>query len=347
MELYIYDGARKLSGIVEAFDYLRWSRRYHSCGSFEIKAVATPGNLALIKTGNILWKNDDEEAGYIELVELTMEEGGEHITATGRFVSSIMGRRIIWSTENLSGELSAMLGRLLTNHLISPADTARKIERVQYVGGPAGFPVNNQISHKNLLAAISGLCEAADVGLKTSFNPATGIFKIALYQGSDVQGVFSREFENVLAQTFTESVAGYANVALVGGEGEGAERTFVTVGTSTGEGRFEIFVDAKDLRGDDFPGNYSDALIFRGSAKLAEQAMVKACDATLNQYGNLRYKHDFDIGSRVRVAAKGWGLSMTARITEIEESFQQDGMSLDVTLGRPLLTLAQKQEGTG
>ena len=73
MELYIYDGARKLSGIVEAFDYLRWSRRYHSCGSLEIKAVATPGNLALIKTGNILWKNDDEEAGYIELVELTME----------------------------------------------------------------------------------------------------------------------------------------------------------------------------------------------------------------------------------------------------------------------------------
>ena len=66
MELYIYNSDRELTGIVESFDYLRWTRRYSQCGSFELKAIATPENTELLKEGNIIWKNDDEEAGIIE-----------------------------------------------------------------------------------------------------------------------------------------------------------------------------------------------------------------------------------------------------------------------------------------
>jgi hypothetical protein len=53
MELYIYNSNRELAGIVESFEYLRWTRRYSQCGSFELKAIATPENTALLKTGNI------------------------------------------------------------------------------------------------------------------------------------------------------------------------------------------------------------------------------------------------------------------------------------------------------
>ncbi len=343
MEIYVYDKGRKLIGAVEAYEYLRWTRRYSACGSFEIKAVATDTNLALLKTGNIVWKNDDSEAAYIEMVELTTS-GGEYITASGRFVTSILARRIIWETETLNGELSAMVGRLLDNNLIRPANNARRIERISYLPQTQGVDINTQISYKNLLASVAGLCESADIGLRTAFNPATGAFEASLYRGGEVQGVFSREYENILSQSYTESVAEFATAALVGGEGEGPERTFVSVGDVAGEGRFEIFVDAKDLRSADFPGSYSDALIFRGQQKLAESAMIKAFDATLNQYGNLRYKVDFDVGSSVRVQSARWGLGMTARITEIEESYDKSGMSLDAVLGRPLLTLSQKRE---
>ncbi len=318
MELLVFDKSRKLKGTVEAYEYLRWTRRYSSCGSFEIKAVANDDNLALLKTGNIVWKNDDCEAAYIEHIELTVDQK-EYITASGRFVTSILARRIVWQTETLNGELTAMVGRLLDNNLIKPADNSRRIEKVSYKGFSEAIPINTQISYKNLLASVTGLCEAADVGLKTCFNPADGDFDVSLYRGGEVQGVFSREYENVLAQSFTESVAGYANAALVGGEGEGPERAFVSIGDATGEERFEIFVDAKDLRSADFPDSYTEALTFRGQSKLAESAMIKAFDATLNQYGNLRYKVDFDVGSSVRVQSARWGLAMTARITEIEE----------------------------
>ncbi len=341
MELYIFDRARKLAGIVESFEYLRWTRRYSSCGNFEVKAVATDDNLNLLKNGHIIWKNDGSDAAYIELVELSMD-GGEYITASGRFITAILARRIIWDTETLNGELAAMIGKLLDNNIIKPGNTARKIERVSYVSKTQNIQISTQISYKNLLASVCELCDAADVGIKTIFNPANGNFEISLYRGGEVQGVFSREYENILAQTFTESVAGFANAALVGGEGEGPDRTFVSIGTNTGEDRYEIFVDAKDLRSKDFPDKYSDALKFRGNSKLAENAMIKAFDATINQYGNLQYKTDFDIGSSVRVKSTRWGVSMTARITEIEESYDRSGMSLDAVLGKPLLTLAQK-----
>ena len=65
MELYVYGNTRKLVGVVESFEYLRWTRRYSQCGDFELKAIATPENIALLVLGNLLWKSDVMEVGII------------------------------------------------------------------------------------------------------------------------------------------------------------------------------------------------------------------------------------------------------------------------------------------
>ena len=116
----------------------------------------------------------------------------------------------------------------------------------------------------------------------------------------------------------------------------------MTVGSGSGEGRREIFVDAKDLQSADISGDYTDALVFRGNTKLAEQAMVQAFDVTVNQYGNLNYKTDFDIGSQIQAVSKRWNVSLSARITEVTEYYDRDGMSLDVTFGKQQMTIGQK-----
>ena len=344
IELYIYDRNRVRVGIVEAFEYFRWTRRYSRCGSFELKAIATDSNLALLRIGNILWKNDDEEAGLIEFVELT---GSEHefILISGRFATGFLSRRIIWGTETLSGDLSEAVGQLLNRHLLNPAKLERKIGGVFYSPVTMGIPVNTQMSYRNLMGAVGDLCDAVDVGIKTVFQADSGVFNIILYKGATTQAVFSKEYENIINQVFTQSIADYASIALVGGEGEGADWQFVTVGGGEDEDRFEIFVDAKDLQSEDFPNSYTDALVFRGQQKLAEMAMVQAFDVTVNSYGNLTYKTDFDIGSLVQTVSKRWKITMTARITEIEETYDREGMSLNVTFGKPLLTLAERLKG--
>lgn len=341
MQLYIYNPNRELTGIVESFEYLRWTRRYSQCGSFELKAIATQENTALLKEGNIIWKNDDEEAGIIEHLELSQTEQ-EIITATGRFATSFLARRILWQTEILSGDLSVCALQLINNNLINPTDTARQITGISFLSPNLGIPVSTQISYRNLMDSVTELCAASDIGIKTVFTPATGIFTVTLYNGSNSQAVFSKEYENLTEQIYTESVADYANTALIGGEGEGADRTFVAITSGSGETRREIFVDAKDLRAEDFGTDYVNTLTFRGQSKLNEQAIRYTFDTSVNPHGNLTYKIDFDLGQTVKVISKAWGVSMTTRITEIEETYDSDGQSISVVFGKAELTIAQK-----
>lgn len=341
MQLYIYNPNRELTGIVESFEYLRWTRRYSQCGSFELKAIATQENTALLKEGNIIWKNDDEEAGIIEHLELSQSEH-EIITASGRFATSFLARRILWQTEILSGDLSVCVEQLLNNNIINPTDTARQITGISFSSPSLGIPVSTQISYRNLMDSVTELCASSDIGIKTVFTPATGIFTVTLYNGANSQAVFSKEYENLTEQIYTESVADYANTALVGGEGEGAGRTFVAITSGSGETRREIFVDAKDLRAEDFGTDYVNTLTFRGQSKLNEQAIRYTFDTSVNPHGNLTYKIDFDLGQTVKVISKAWGVSMTTRITEIEETYDADGQSISVVFGKAELTIAQK-----
>jgi len=341
MELYIYNSNRELEGIVESFEYLRWTRRYSQCGSFEIKAIATQENADLLNEGNIIWKNDDEEAGIIEHLELSQTEQ-EFITASGRFATSLLARRIVWQTEKLSGDLSVCVEQLINNNLINPSDTARKITDISFSSPNLNVPISTQVSYRNLMDVVTDLCGVSDVGIKTVFTSATGVFTVTLYMGTESQAVFSKGYENLIEQIYTISAADYANTALVGGEGEGADRTFVAITSGSGETRHEIFVDAKDLREDDFGADYIDTLIFRGQSKLSEQAIRYSFDTSVNPHGNLTYKTDFDLGQTVKVISKEWGISMTTRITEVEETYDADGQSISVVFGKAELTIAQK-----
>ena len=344
MELYVYGNTRQLIGVVDSFEYLRWTRRYSLCGAFELKAIATPDNIAQLALGNFLWKSDDEEIGIIEHLEMAQSDK-EMITISGRFATSFLARRIIWGMETLSGDLSACALQLISNQLIAPSDTNRQIAGVSFTSPVLGVTVNTQVSFKNLMDTITGLCEASDRGIKTVFAPSTGNLIVALYTGAVSQAVFSREYENLTSQIYTQSAVDFVNTALIGGEGEGASRVLASIANSAGEARREVFVDAKDLRQEDFGTGYTDALLYRGQNRLSELSMAHSFDAEVNPHGNLRYKVDFDLGQVVTVLSKKWGVTLAARITEIEESYDASGLALNIVFGKGALSLLQKLKG--
>lgn len=168
MELYIYNSNRELVGIVESFEYLRWTRRYSQCGSFELKAIAT----------------------------------------------SFLSRRIVWQTEKLSGDISACVEQLINNNLINTSDAARKIANISFSAPNLNVPISTQVSYRNLMDAVTELCVASDIDIKTVFTPATGVFTVALYMGAGSQAVFSKEFENLTEQIYTISAGDYAMSCL-------------------------------------------------------------------------------------------------------------------------------------
>jgi len=347
MEVYVFDKEINALGLIEAYEYLRWTRRYSKCGDFELKAVASESNLALLKVGNIIWKNDDEEAGVIEYLQLQMQET-ESVVVSGRFATSILDRRIIWGTEVLDDELSMAVGQLIINHIIDPLLPERKIACFDYFALPLGINVRVQISFKSLLPTVEELCGTYDVGLKTVFNPTEHKFTLKLYSKGITSAVFAKEFENILEQTYTESIKDYYNIALVAGEGEGDARIKVTAGeASTGLDRKEIFIDAKDIKSVDWGENYTGALLQRGLSKLAESCKAQSIEASINPHGNLKYKADFDLGDIITVFSRRWGVQMSTRITEIAESYAAEGFNIDVTFGKGVFSLAEKIKSIG
>jgi len=344
MQLYILGQNRALAGIVESFEYLRWTRRYHACGVFELKAIANANNTALLRVGNYLWKNDDSECGIIEHLEMTSRDK-EMIFVKGRFATSILARRIIWGTEVLTGDAGGNVSGILNRHLRTPTDTSRKIDYIDYLDRTPYMAIQMQASYRNLMDVIFNICETNDAGLQTVYNPATKRFTVDFYKAGAAPAVFSQEYENLNEQNYLESNANFANTALVGGEGEGAARTLVPIISGSGENRREIFVDAKDLREEEFPTNYTAALLYRGQSKLAELSPARSFDAAVNPHGNLRYKTDYDLGQTVTVISKKWGVTLNARITEVEESYDVTGQSINIVFGKGVLTLFQKLKG--
>lgn len=89
-----------LEAVCDSFSSLLWDVTFYNCGRFEIYIAANPRNLNIFKIGKIVGRDDDKtHFGIIESVSLeTDTENGDYLTVTGRFLMSLLSRRIIYPT---------------------------------------------------------------------------------------------------------------------------------------------------------------------------------------------------------------------------------------------------------
>ncbi|MEV2911576.1 siphovirus ReqiPepy6 Gp37-like family protein, partial [Paenibacillus larvae] len=157
--------------------------------------------------------------------------------------------------------------------------------------------------------------------------------------------IFSTAYDNIESQSYTNSAIGYKNIAVVAGQGEGEDRKIVTVGTSTGLNRYEMFVDARDVGTKEEGKTQTESeveqmLTDRGREKLAEVKRVESLEAKILTQSNLTYRKDYDLGDVVTVLNRQWGLTMNTRITEVAEVYEASQVRIDVTFGNSIPTLA-------
>ena len=254
MQLRIYNSDLELQGITENQTSVIWSRKYYECGNFSVVLPITDDNIRLYKIGNIVSKRDSIEAGVIEDLQIHESYDEHSITASGRFLSSYMDRRLIRPIFKFDGLVEVAMRTILTN--------AEEIPLVE-LGELQGFTdeVTFQATYKDLLAYETKLAKAAGLGFR--FRPDFEEKKIyfEVYQGLDKSRnqtdrafvEFSDKFDNLEEADARLNNQLYKNVAYVGGQGRGDERVYVTVGDDTLEGlvRRELFVDARDIQEED------------------------------------------------------------------------------------------------
>ncbi len=144
----------------------------------------------------------------------------------------------------------------------------------------------------------------------------------------------------------------YRNMVLVAGAGEDANRKTLTLGTENkGLDRYELFVDARDISDTKQQGEsevsipieeYNKLLKVRGKEKLSECTKVETFDCTLINVNSLIYRVDFDLGDKVSIINKKWGLMLNERIVSITETYDEEGLNIDIEIGNNIPTLIDK-----
>jgi len=358
MEIYVLDRELDFKGILEEYTSLIWRRRYSKHGDFELHCSLTPDTLILLKKGNVIWKKDDDEAGYIEYGNLKQDTAGKEVLVVkGKFLTGYLARRIIWEMKNLNTTSELAIRELINSNVINPIDTTRKID-LMALNEVRNYTqtINKQVSYKNLLETIEEIAGVSELGIRTLLDLENKLMIFDIYEGLNrtagqsvnPPAIFSKEFENILEQEYTDSLNNYRNTVLVAGEGEGSDREFIALENGQGLDRYEMFVDARDLQSKDENDNvipiaeYRKLLEDRGISKLSEHKEIKTFDSKVNLNSNLEYGSDFNLGDVVTCTSKKWGVTINTRITEIEEIYEQDGFKVSVTFGNNIPTLIDK-----
>lgn len=340
MDIYVLDDELNQIGVIDYYKSLIWSKRYYDIGDCEIYVSASVETLNILQKGYYLMRDDDEMLCRIESIELDTDvENGDFLIVTGYDCRKILNQRIIWNQTNFNGTVENYIRKLITDNIISPSVTARKIDNFQ-LGASNGFTetIDEQVTYDALDEKIKEICQAYGYGWKITFNPETKIFTFNIYKGKDRSYaqtendyvVFSSEFDNIISSKYVTDSSNIRNVALVAGEGEGIDRKRFVYGSASGINRYEVYVDAKDISSKTEEGvtiNYDEALKARGLEKLAEYDVVTAFEGEVEPNYSYKYKEDYDLGDIVQVV-NDYGIEAGARITEVIESHDENGYSV-------------------
>lgn len=310
---------------------------YYGVGEFEVYTRATKTALAALKEGNYITIPHKPYIWVIEDVEFQYEAGrGYTISARGRQAKAILGKRIINAQTQLPSDLTTAVFELIRKHAGENAGEDRKIDGLEELTSLTIQPITEtQVSYANLLTYTDELLQAHEVGAELTLTEAA-TFRYNIYEGADRSDIiiFSQTFDNLISSKYKRSTAALRNYALIGGQGEGAERVLQEYNAAPslrGIDRAEMFVDAKDVSSKytDRDGTekeldlttaadlatYKKWLTERGQAQTAATAQIDSFEGEIDTAATpYKFGEDFYLGDRVRVQEDFLGVYITPRI---------------------------------
>ena len=371
--LEVRNSNREIIGILDDFQSIIWETNYYSTGAFEVYLRAVPQYINVLQIGNYVTRPDDENIGIIENINVEYsEEFGKMIAASGRFAKSILDRRIIYNASgNTTGKLSispvissglveTAVRKLVTDHIISSPQTARNISFItlgelqgitKKIVDESGKNTQVQTSFGNLLEYTDEMLHSYELGAKMVFDRETLQLKYTVYEGKDrsrnntqnnLPIIMAQEYDNFFSSRYEKNTTQFKNTALIGGEGEGADRFCTMIGiNATGLNRREVWIDASaqsktyELNGEQkqyTDDEYLALLKSAGTQTIADYQTTEIYDGELN-INALTYKIDFNVGDIITVEDNELNIYINPRITAVIENQNESGYSISISYG--------------
>mgnify|MGYP000874269152 FL=1 len=352
-------------GEVNQYNSLIWPDKFNGYASFELWAPITDENSEYFKKGNILWCGGDN-AAVVEIVKSTIDDKGtKTFNVKGRTLEMILTTRIIWGTYSASNKYaSTVMYEIVNQNCVNPTNISRKIPYLECAEDKQlGGKMSIQKTGGEVYDALTTIASNKDLGFNVLFRPKEKklIFEVIAgvdrtIEQSEVDPVeFSTDLEDILSSSYYTNSQDEKNVAFIQGEGDGASRVSQVSGNNELEGfnRKELYVDARDIQSESVnedgatttltPAEYDAALVNRGDDKLAECKTIETFEAQIRVFGDIQYEFgkDYQKGDKVTVRDRQLNVVASARITEVEEDFD-DEYALVLTFGYSYPTIMQK-----
>lgn len=353
-------------GELGQFTSLIWPDAFSGYANFELWTPINEDSAELIREGNVLWTGG-ENAGVIEIVKQTVDKNGKKTyNVKGRTLEKYLTDRIVWGTFIGSGYTSTIIYGLVDDNLINPVKKKRKIPWLELAPDThIGQRISQyQKTGGEVYDAVQALASNSDIGFNVLFDPRNKKLIFEVRAGTDrtennLNGnepvVFSTELEDILSSSYYMNNQDEKTIAFVQGEDTGDNRKSVIVGDDEAVGfdRKELYVDARDLQSEVHHDDgtttkltdeeYIDTLAQRGDEKLSEYPATETFEAQIRQFGDVQYEYGIDYfkGDKVTVIDEELGVSVSARITQVEEDFSEE-YALVLTFGYSYPTTLQK-----
>ena len=287
----VRDSDRQPIAIIDDASSIIWQSVYYGVGEFEVYAKASGNNIKNLAIGNYVTRPDSYECGIIEKIEITNDTSeGSMIAASGRFLKSILDRRIVYtptksgsglnyiwhsSSTKLSGKVEIAVRNLIKDNATESSVAARNISEISMtdaditglteiiVTGDEDEETNaeKQVTYKGLLEYTDSVLQEYQLGSYMYLDDDSLKFRYKVFKGVDhsmdntdgnAPVIFSQDYDNLVSSDYTFDEAIYKNTAIIGGQGEGTERKLALVGDwNAGLNRREMFVDGNSMAQDE------------------------------------------------------------------------------------------------
>lgn len=344
MDLYILDGLNGVSDVIDTFQSVIWNMQFFGSNDFELVVPGTAKNIQRLQVNKCLVRDADMSANeyhnvmLIESRELSFDiDKGWILTVRGGGLKRILARRVVWTQTNLTGLVETGIRQVITDNVINPSDTNRKIDNFT-LDSVQGFTdtFDVQLLGENIAEWLESTCKLYGIGWDVYIKNAQYVFTLkkgtdrTYDQNENVPVVFSPEFDNLISSTYTYNLENYSNAALVAGEGEGTAQKVANVGTAAGLDRYESYIDANGVSSNGeiiTLETYMKMLEDYGLEQLANSAFNEKFEGNVIPNGMYNLNEDYFLGDLVQIENEN-GISAVSRINEIIYSEDENGWSL-------------------
>lgn len=361
-----------LQAQIDIYTSFLLNRKWQSVGDWQLVLPASAKGADKLKKGNIILLGaDGHRSGYVEGITYAEGERGAQLTVTGKTLQGLAAQRITlpdndeynYGYDNVpkltDGNISpapvpaeTVLKTYAKRHMTEPDDPKRKISELVIADdlerGKNTLWTSRLEVLSEVLQSVSEYCDMgweiyADIKKKRLvFDIVEGVDR-SYSQSENSRVIFSRDFDNILSCTYTDSSEGFRNLAYAGGAGEGADRTILKVTAEetepVGWERREVFLDCGTL--EVVETETAMSLTDEALHKIKGYEKSEALTAAAADTASFAYLKKWDLGDKVTVVSKAAGVRLDTRITEVSERYEAGGSGIDITFGTPKADLGR------